>query len=57
LRKARSYVAGYKGDPEMNDTVHSNESLPGQPLVDTTAYGSGRDDSVSDLTDTISISE
>jgi hypothetical protein len=34
----------------MNDTVHSNGSLPDQPLVDTTVYGSERDDAVSDLT-------
>jgi carboxypeptidase C (cathepsin A) len=41
----------------MNDTVHSSEALPDRPLVDTTAYGSGRDDSVSDLTESAAITQ
>jgi hypothetical protein len=41
----------------MNDTVHSDGSLPDQPLVDTTVYGSERDDAVSDLTESAAITQ
>ena len=41
----------------MNHTVRSNESLPDQPLVDTTVYGSGRDDAVSDPTESAAITQ
>ena len=41
----------------MNHTVRSNELLPDQPLVDTTVYGSGRDDAVSDPTESAAITQ
>src|SRR5580704_9996530 len=41
----------------MNDAVHSNESPPDQPLIDTTEYGSGKDDAVSDLTESAAITQ
>jgi carboxypeptidase C (cathepsin A) len=41
----------------MNETVHPQEPPPDQPLLDTIAYGSGRDDSISDLTENAAITQ
>jgi hypothetical protein len=34
-----------KSHTPMNDAVHKQEAAPDQPLLDTTPYGSGKDDS------------
>lgn len=41
----------------MNETVRSQESPPEQPLLDTTAYGSGRDDFITDVTESAAITQ
>jgi len=48
---------GIHTEPEapMGDTVSTRETLPDEPFFDTTPYGSGKDDSVSDVTENAAI--
>ena len=39
----------------MDESVHADEPAPGGPLLDTTPYGSGKDDSVSDVTENAAV--
>jgi carboxypeptidase C (cathepsin A) len=41
----------------MNEAVHAQETSPDQPLLDTTPYGSGKDDSISDATEDAAITQ
>ena len=41
----------------MNDAVHKQEAAPDQPLLDTTPYGSGKDDSISDVAENAAITQ
>jgi carboxypeptidase C (cathepsin A) len=41
----------------MTEAVHSQEAPPDQPLLDTTPYGSGVNDSVSDVTENAAITQ
>jgi len=41
----------------MRDSVQTQELPPDQPVIDTTPYGSGKDDSVSDLTENCAITQ
>jgi carboxypeptidase C (cathepsin A) len=50
LMTAKSHTA-------MNDAVHTQEAGPDQPLLDTTPYGSGKDDSISDATENAAITQ
>jgi carboxypeptidase C (cathepsin A) len=43
------------GDSPMNEAIHAQKPQADQPLVDTTPYGSGKDDSVSEATDNAAI--
>ena len=46
-----------KSHTPMNDAVHKQEAAPDQPLLDTTPYGSGKDDSISDATENAAITQ
>ena len=46
-----------KSHTAMNDAVHTQEAGPDQPLLDTTPYGSGKDDSISDATENAAITQ
>src|SRR6478752_3771122 len=41
----------------MEESVHADEPAPGAPLLDTTPYGSGKDDSVSDATENAAVTQ
>ena len=46
-----------KSHTPMNDAVHKQEAAPDQPLLDTTPYGSGKDDSISDVAENAAITQ
>ena len=46
-----------KSHTPMNDAVHTQEAAPDQPLLDTTPYGSGKDDSISDVAENAAITQ
>jgi carboxypeptidase C (cathepsin A) len=46
-----------KSHTPMNDAVHKQEVPRDQPLLDTIPYGSGKDDSISDVTENAAITQ
>jgi hypothetical protein len=41
----------------MSNDVHAQQAPSDQPLLDTTPYGSGKDDSITDTTETTAITQ
>src|SRR6266702_8638880 len=46
-----------KTEIPMNEAANPNSASPNQPLLDTTPYGYGKDDSVSDSTENAAITQ
>lgn len=46
-----------EGDPNMDESVPVQQRLSDHPLIDTTQYGSGPDDSISDVSENTAVTQ